>query len=186
MTKLDEPAVMPCLLESWHLSESEIYAWLLKQSGDPELSFDLLQETFLKALKQKKQFCDIQNQKAWLYKVAKNLLIDVKRKSQKELVVPSFEVNHLDEQEEPPVVDSLAQCLPKALAKLTSSDREIITRCDLHGISQQSFAEASNLSLVATKSRIQRARRKLKVILQRDCYVRFDEQQRVCCFYRET
>ncbi|RBM47914.1 hypothetical protein DLR65_13880 [Vibrio tarriae] len=36
------------------------------------MSFDLLQDTFLKALQQRQAFCDIQNQIAWLYRVARN------------------------------------------------------------------------------------------------------------------
>ncbi|QUN06980.1 sigma-70 family RNA polymerase sigma factor [Shewanella yunxiaonensis] len=185
MNNLKKTSVMPCLLETWHHSEAQIYAWLLKQSGDMQLSSDLLQDTFLKALKQNTQFCDIQNQRAWLYKVAKNLLIDAVRQSQKVVLQPSFN-DHIDEQEAQSVVDSLTECLPNALAKLSVHEREIITRCDLQGVSQQSFADSNNLSLVATKSRIQRARRKLKSIIQKDCHVRFDSQQRVCCFYREN
>ncbi|EOW9398001.1 sigma-70 family RNA polymerase sigma factor [Vibrio cholerae] len=177
---------MPCLIETWHLSESELYYWLLKQTGDPDLSFDLLQDTFLKALQQSQAFCDIQNQRAWLYRVARNMLIDKQRRANQEHVQDLRDNEPIWEEHELPAVDSLAQCLPKALSKLTESESEIIKQCDLQGLTQHEFAEKNGLTLVAAKSRIQRARQKLKSILQTQCRIRFDEQQRVCCFFKDS
>ncbi len=184
MNSENRTAVVPCLLETWHLSESQLYHWLLKQSGDAELSFDLLQETFLRALQRGKAFCDIENQRAWLYRVASNLLVDELRK-------PTFvpvpdDLSLAPETLARPAVDSLAQCLPKALLQLSVAEREIIQQCDLAGMAQQTFANTHHLTLPATKSRIQRARKKLKQILKTQCHIRFDEQQRVCCFYSDT
>lgn len=180
-----QTSTVPCLLETWHLSESELYSWLVKQTSDTELSFDLLQDTFLKALLQKQAFCDIQNQRAWLYRVARNMLIDKQRRANQEQVLNLSNDDSIWEAHELPVIDSLAQCLPKALSNLTESERDIIKQCDLQGLTQQQFAKKNGLTLVATKSRIQRARQKLKNILQTKCHVRFDEKQRVCCFYSE-
>lgn len=179
-------SAVPCLIETWHLSESELYYWLLKQTGDQDLSFDLLQDTFLKALQQRQAFCDIQNQRAWLYRVARNILIDKQRRVSKEQGQTLNNNEPIWEEHELPAIDSLAQCLPKALSKLTESENEIIKRCDLQGLTQQEFAEQNGLTLVATKSRIQRARQKLKSILQAQCNIRFDEQQRVCCFFKDS
>ncbi|HHG3549469.1 sigma-70 family RNA polymerase sigma factor [Photobacterium halotolerans] len=181
-----QTSAVPCLIETWHLSESELYYWLLKQTSDPDLSFDLLQDTFLKALQQRQAFCDIQNQRAWLYRVARNMLIDKQRKANQEQVQELSDNTSIWEEHELPAVDSLAQCLPKALSKLTESESEIIKQCDLQGLTQHEFAEQNGLTLVATKSRIQRARQKLKSILQTQCRIRFDEQQRVCCFFEDS
>lgn len=178
-------SAMPCLIDTWHLLESELYYWLLKQTNDKDLTFDLLQDTFLKALQKNQSFCDIQNQRAWLYRVAQNRLIDKQRKANnsKEINLSAFEAPI--EEQKPHAVDSLAQCLPKALLKLTASESDIIKQCDLQGLTQQQFAQQNGLTLVATKSRIQRARQKLKSVLQKQCHVRFDEHQRICCFYQE-
>ncbi|EOA3785113.1 sigma-70 family RNA polymerase sigma factor [Vibrio vulnificus] len=180
-----QTSAVPCLIETWHLSESELYYWLLKQTGDPELSFDLLQDTLLKALQQRQAFCDIRNQRAWLYRVARNMLIDKRRRANQEQVQELSDDASIWEEHELPAVDSLAQCLPKALSKLTESESEIIKQCDLQGLTQQQFAEQNGLTLVATKSRIQRARQKLRNVLQVQCHIRFDEQRRVCCFFQD-
>lgn len=174
--------VMPCLMQTWHLHESQLYYWLLKQTEDEALSFDLLQETFLKGLQQKESFCDIQNQKAWLYRVAYHLFIDNVRHQKS---IPSFDIHEVElsiENEESPAVASLAQCLPKALMQLNAQDRAIIQACDLEQMPQYEFAKQQGLTLEATKSRIQRARQKLKKVLQSQCQIRFDDNARVCCF----
>lgn len=178
---------MPCLLDLWGRIENSLYYWLRKQTHDNELAFDVLQETFLRALQMNRSFCDIENQKAWLYRVANNLLVDEWRKQHR---LEPLDINAFSEQEETDseflVVDSLAQCLPKALACLSDEDRDVIEYCDLHGHSQQEFSNLRNLAISTVKSRIQRARVKLSHHLKTNCQIRFDENNRVCCFIPQS
>lgn len=182
MTKASSQSVVPCLIQTWESSLSLLQQWLLKQCGDSELTNDLLQETFIRALNQKQNFCLINNQKAWLFRVAHNLLTDELRRSHKlsaeEDLLASLPYNT----DELRPVDNLAQCLPKALNKLSAQEREIIESCDLRGLKQHDYATLHGLSLPATKSRIQRARSKLKQILHCQCQIKFDEHDKVCCF----
>lgn len=174
----------PCLLEAWQLLEPELFLWLLKKSQSETLAFDLLQETFLRALQQHNGFCDIANQRAWLYKVSANLLKDEWRRSAKKVALSEIVADNIEEKIaiiSP--VDSLTQCLPKALDRLTNEDRVIIESCDIKGMSQQEFARSYGLTISASKSRLQRARIKLKQTLKAHCQIRFDEQQKVCCFF---
>jgi RNA polymerase sigma-70 factor (ECF subfamily) len=178
----NQPA--PCLLGMWGAIENTLYHWLYKQSLDSELAFDLLQETFLKALQIDRSFCEISNQRAWLFKVASNLLTDEWRKQKR--LEPFNILEHSTLQSDTIVtepVDSLVQCLPKALACLSNEERRVIEFCDLEGKSQQDFAAHASLSLPAVKSRIQRARRKLRDHLKNNCAIRFDEHNRICCFF---
>jgi len=174
---------VPCLLDTWAQTETSLYHWLKSRCLNDDLAFDLLQETFLKALQRETAFCDINNQKAWLFTVAKNLLIDEWRKSDR---FESFEgdgyQSFVDMTTENEPIDGLAQCLPKALACLNEEDRAVLEFCDLLGNSQQEFANRNNLSLTAVKSRIQRARPKLRSQLKINCQIRFDDSNKVCCF----
>ncbi len=86
------------------------------------------------------------------------------------------------EADEPLPVDSLAQCLPRVLSELPEEDREVLTLCDLEGWTQQDYARLKGLSLPGAKSRVQRARKRLRAHLSSACQVRFDEAGRVCCF----
>ena len=174
---------VPCLLSTWQAIETELYYWLIKQTEDESLASDLLQETFLKALQLKQAFCAIDNKKAWFYRVAHNLLVDSKRREDKYADLDITKIDIICEIEERPTIDKLSQCLPKALDKLSEQDRIIITQCDLCGCSQQQFAQQHHITLSATKSRIQRARSRLRVILLKQCHIRFDEHHQVCSFH---
>lgn len=183
-----------------------MYHWLLKKSQNPDLSFDVLQETFLKALQLQNDFCQIEHPKAWVFRVAHNLLIDWYRKQSKfidwqetldcqettspsphtALLLPGYNDgdNRIFSPDSPsPAIDSLAQCLPKALLKLSPTEKAIIEACDLSGVKQAEFAKQQQLSLAATKARLKRARKKLKLVLKTQCRIQFDEHQKVCCFF---
>jgi len=170
---------MNCIINSWTLYEAELRGYLTKQTrGDRQLAEDLLQNVFVKAIAQGKNFCDINNTRAWLYKVTRNQLIDVFRKEK------HFE--ELDDQQphdvqEIPAVESLSACLPRALQQLGEQDREAITLCDIDGLNQAEYALKKNISLPGAKSRIQRARQRLKQQLHTLCEVKYDESGNVCC-----
>ena len=86
------------------------------------------------------------------------------------------------ETEEPAAVDSLAACLPRALAELSDEDHEAITLCDLEGMTQKGYARLKDLTAPGAKSRVQRARKRLPEHLTGACQVRFDAAGKVCCF----
>jgi len=174
---------VPCLLDTWAKTEASLYHWLKNRCSNSDLAFDLLQETFLKALQRETSFCDIENQKAWLFTVAKNLLVDEWRKLDR---FDSLEFDNdqsfADITKEIEPIEGLVQCLPKALACLNEDDRAVLEFCDLQGHSQQEFAKRNNLSVTAVKSRIQRARPKLRSQLKSNCQIIFDDANKVCCF----
>jgi RNA polymerase sigma factor (sigma-70 family) len=67
---------VPCLLEAWSAHEAEMLRYLrhhLRQPGEAE---DLLHDLFLKAVRQRERFCAVGNPRAWLFAVARNLVID--------------------------------------------------------------------------------------------------------------
>ena len=67
-------------------------------------------------------------------------------------------------------------------SELSQGDREAITRCDLQGMAQAEFAHLKGLSVSAAKSRLQRARVRLKQRLTEGCQVQLDNAGRVSDF----
>ena len=68
-------------LESLYSSYSrKVYYYLLSLSGNPELSEDLMQETFLKAAMKIDTFRQESSLSTWLCSIAKNLYLDTLRK----------------------------------------------------------------------------------------------------------
>ena len=139
---------------------------------------DLLHEVFIRAMREGRDFCRLDNPRAWLFRVARNAAVDLERRTRP--AVPVDE-NLSAAEPAPPPVDALHQCLLNNLGRLSAPDREIIRRCDLDGQRQADFAEAHGLGLPAAKSRLLRARARLRDLLIENCNVRFDESGSVCC-----
>lgn len=139
-----------------------------------------MQEVFLKALLQGKDFCRIDSPRAWLFHVARNSLVDRLRLIKEQVPLPDDLCEQPVSGVEP--VDLLSHCLPRVLSELSPEDREAITLCDMQGLTQKDYAARSGLSLPGAKSRLQRARLRLRFRLAEACQVSFDERGKVCCF----
>ena len=68
------PSASPCLLRAWGIHEKSLRSFLLPRLHDNARVDDLLQEVFIKAMKQGRGFCAIGNARAWLFEVVRNTL----------------------------------------------------------------------------------------------------------------
>jgi len=170
---------MNCLTTAWTAHEPELRGWLRRRLGNPAEADDLLQDLFLKALRQGERFCSVQNARAWLFEVARNTLADRLRVARETVALPEDLPALVNE---PDTVDTLTACLPRVLSELSAEDREVITLCDLQGMAQAEFARSRGLSLSGAKSRVQRARQRLHARMTQVCQVQLDGGGRVSDF----
>lgn len=177
---MSEAGVPPfgCVLDAWQAHEAELHAFLIGQVRDPELADDLLQDVFLKAVREGARFCGLDSPRAWLFQVTRHVVIDHYRV--RKSTVPVVDALPAPEPVVAPV-DALSTCLSHALEGLDEDDRDVVQRCDVDGQTQRAFAEARGLSVPAVKARIQRARARLRQQLIERCGVRFDADGHVCC-----
>lgn len=173
------PADSPTALQIWQQYHDELQHFLLAQLRDPDDAEDLLHELFLKLINRRDAGQPLQQPRAWLYRVARNALIDRHRAQHPTETLPDTLAS---ESKETPVIDQLDHCLLRNLAEMADEERLIIEQCDLQGVPQQQFADQHQLTLSATKSRLQRARRKLRTAIVRNCQVGFDDIGHVCCY----
>lgn len=177
---MPERSPSDALMSAWSRHEAELRHWLAFRLPAGSEADDLLQDVFLKAMTQARRFDSVEHPRAWLYEIARNTLIDRLRASHAMAPTP-VDLDALPapaEAAEP--VDVLAQaCLPRVLSELSAQDREAITLCDLEGMPQAEFARLTGLSLSAAKSRVQRARQRMRDRMTQACQVRFDPSGRV-------
>lgn len=174
-----EKSSFACVLDAWGRHEIELRAFLTHRVGDPHAADDLLQDVFLKAMRQGRKFCSLGSARAWLFEVARNALVDRFRMTREQVELPE---DLPAVAEEVPTVDMLSACLPRVLSELSEQDREALTLCDLEGMTQEEFGLKKGLSLPAAKSRLQRARKRLREHLTQACQVQFDDSGRVMHF----
>jgi len=171
---------MRCLTDAWNAHETELRRFLRHRARSEAEGDDLLQEVFLRAMRRPNGLCGLDSPRAWLFHAARNLLIDRLRLAKDQVPLPEELAAEPEAVLAP--VDGLAQCLPRVLSELAPEDREAITLCDIEGMSQKDYAARLGLTLPGAKSRVQRARARLKARLTEACQVTFDASGEVCCF----
>ena len=169
-----------CHQRAWRLHKEEVRRFLAHRCGCTAEADDLLQEVFLRVVVQGAAFCRVENSRAWLLQVARNLLIDRLRLTKAQVPLPDDLSAEAPQEIEP--VDLLSHCLPRVLSELSPEDRAAIVSCDIEGMTQKTFAERQGLSLPAAKSRVLRARSRLRAQLSEACRLESDEQGKVCSF----
>jgi len=107
---------MNCLMTARHANEGELRGWLRHRPGNPVDAEDMLQDLFIKAMRQGERFCAIGNARAWLFEVARNALADRLRRKREMIELPADLAGDADEAD---VVDSLVACLPRVLSELS-------------------------------------------------------------------
>lgn len=173
---------MQCIVDAWDSHHRELLRFVAARLPDAQEAHDLVQEVFLRAARLEHGLCGIANRRAWLFQVARHLLVDRYRLAHHDLPLDDAADLAAPPAEPLPPVDGLSQCLPRVLSELSPEDRAAITLCDIEGLTQQALAERLGLTLAAAKSRVQRARRRLRERLVSACQVQFDEAGHVCCF----
>ena len=135
--------------------------YLTRRLGDRDWAEEIAQETFVRALRQK----DLQNERAWLFAVATNLIRDEARKDarrRRHLELLAAEAR-AEEAEEP--VDQLERAEDRALARkaidaIGERDREALLMKE-EGLNYEEIAMALELSVGSVGTTLSRARRRL-------------------------
>jgi len=163
-----------CVAAAWDLHHTELQGYLRHRLSDEDVAQDVLHDVFVKAMRKGQGFCALDNPRAWLFQVARNALVDRARtthaaealpQGSSELAAPPPTV--------PEPVDALAGCLGRCLGELNAEDAAVLRACDLQGRAVRVFAASQGLTLPAAKSRLLRARQRLRDRLIRVCQVHF-------------
>lgn len=152
-----------------------IYRLAVKMLDNPQDAEDVLQETFLKAFKALPKFDGRSSLSTWLYRIAANeaLMLLRKRKVQ---FVSIDEPNETDDELQEPLEIVDWCCMPEsellsaearryldqAIDKLSPNLRIVFLLRDIEGLSTEETAQALNLSEMAVKTRLSRARLQLR------------------------
>jgi RNA polymerase sigma-70 factor (ECF subfamily) len=160
------------IFEIWEEYKSSLFVYIKKRVTDEDDAKDILQDVLLKSY----QFCSngktVLHLKSWLYKITQNTIIDYHKKNNKTI---SFTLDMVDTSDDNSIIGEASDYI-KALLKLLPEDySKPLYMSDIEGIEQKTIAKNLELSLSNTKSRIQRARVKLKEQFLECCVVSFGE-----------
>ncbi len=160
-----EELAMPLLDQLYNFAH-----WLSQDRSEAE---DLVQETCLKALKGFSSFQPGTNFRAWMYRILRNTFL-TSRTGLKATATVSLDAD--DAPELPSAADtpemifierSQQEVLQKAISELPIHFREILLLCEVEEMSYQDIATALTIPMGTVMSRLSRARRALREILQK-------------------
>lgn len=154
---------------------SALLGFVRQRIADPSLAEDLTQEIWLKVHERLPTLRDSGKLESWLYRIARNTLIDHARRSRPAEELPE---NLATDTPEPELPD-LRPALLRFLDQLPTEDREALRLTEYEGLTQKQLAEHLGVSLSGAKSRVQRARARLGRLLDQCCRFEFDRRGRV-------
>ncbi|WP_036155170.1 sigma-70 family RNA polymerase sigma factor [Maribacter forsetii] len=150
--------------EIWDKHKGHLLNFIKTKIDDEHNAEDILQEVSIKLHGNLNRKTEIKNHKTWLFQVTRNTIADYYRKNKKhsELSINQSEIN---------INSSACVCDLSGFVIQTYLPEKYsrpLYLSDIDQKPQQEIAELLDLSLTATKSRIQRGRKKLKELVS-DC-----------------
>jgi RNA polymerase sigma-70 factor (ECF subfamily) len=147
--------------------------YLTGSAADAE---DLVQETYLRALRAAGQFTPGTNLKAWIFRILRNTFISSYRRARRDPIVggldtvtPAIEVAREEWFRDDLELDRLrrvvAEDIEKAMLSLSEDARTVIL-LDLEGLTESEVAHVLGCAVGTVKSRLARARAALRQQLQ--------------------
>ena len=138
----------------------ELWRYCVRLCRNGERAFDLVQETFLKALERAETMAvySPEQQRSWLYKAARNLFLDGVRKSALLQRKQAFLLNE-EEGEEDGFSRAETELL---LLRLPPEDRTLFRLRYLEGYSAVELAEMFDMPSATVRTKLLRARQLLK------------------------
>jgi RNA polymerase sigma-70 factor (ECF subfamily) len=151
----------------WTQTHSCLCWFIFSRVGSEEDAEDILQDVFLRVYRQLGTVRDPQRLESWLYQIARNRIIDHYRSRRQWVDLTENLVADADstkETSEEPSEDLLPYVC-EVIEGLPEPDREALLQADYQGMAQQDLACQLGISLSGAKSRVQRARQKVKKAL---------------------
>jgi RNA polymerase sigma-70 factor (ECF subfamily) len=172
----------------WETFRMPLQQFIRRRVSDEVTAEDVLQDVFLKIHQNIETLRDVKKLESWIYQITRNAIIDSYRDSRLTTTLEAEEV--LDIPEELPdddIVSDLLPCVRAMVKNLPELDRQALVLTEYQGLTQKELAERLGLSFSGAKSRVQRAREKLKQQLLDCCHFELDRRGHIidytmhCC-----
>ena len=174
--------------QEWGETLDRLRGFIAARVGDPELAADITQDVLVRSIAAG-ALDRADNISAWLYRAARNAVIDHYRTRRRHEGFADLEDwPEPDNSGDGPndATRELARCLQPMLGRLHPNARDALTRVDLHGQTHREAAAQLGISVSGMKSRVQRARRELKEQLTSCCQIETDRSGALFDYSRNT
>lgn len=140
-------------------TKDKLFGYLMRMSGDYQLSSDILQESFVRMLS---SYGPGVQSTSLLFKIARNALLDVKRKGRLERHVDDVDVPDDHQPEQDMMVLESYRSVLEAMEHLDEVERELIAMVAGSDLSYREISGIVGISEGNVRVKVHRARCKLK------------------------
>ena len=176
----------------WEELHGNLRAFISRRVRNQADVDDLVQRVLLQIVKGLTSLRDAERLHAWVYRAARNVIVDYYRSSAgrrevasggaEDLAAASAGTQASSKDDERAALQELAGCMTPMIRQLPPAYREAVTLADLEGVNQADAAARAGVSLSAMKSRIQRGRQQLKAVLEDCCRVQLDRRGTIVAY----
>ena len=171
-------------LESvWSQFSDQLRSFIRARVPDEQTAEDILQDVFLRIHANMGTLRDLSKLQAWIYKITRNAIIDHYRALRPASELPEDLASGEDVYDED-LVASLAADVREMAEALPEPYREAFMLTAYEGLSQKQLAERLGVSYTGAKSRVQRARQKVRDMLMTCCHFEFDRRGMVIDYHQ--
>ncbi len=173
----------------WTAFSTQLRGYIRRQVRDDAAVEDILQEVFLRIHTQGATLRVEEKLAGWLYQVTRNAMMDYHRRRSSDRSEPlpvdaaeRFAMPEVDDATDQRI-QALLPCVRAMVEALPQPYREALLLTEYEGLTQKALAERMGLSFSGAKSRVQRAREKLRSLLLACCHLEFDHAGRVIDYH---
>lgn len=149
-----EKRTVAALFERHHLP---LFRYAYRHTRRRDLAEDIVQEVFVRVMRSRDTYDERQREIAWLFTIARRLLIDRNRALSRESAGP---LTPSEPHREGSVETSLL--LDEALAAVHEPDREAFLLKEIGGLTYEEIGSVCGVTVDSVRSRIYRARMRLR------------------------
>jgi len=143
--------------------KNKLFAYLMRLSGDYDLSADIMQESFVRYLE---NYGSGDGNMPLLYRIARNAFLDHIRRKRDNYSLNENEGDNAVDQEHLLMVREEYRMVLSALEKLEGNERDLLALAVTSELSYEEIGAITGLSKANVKVKVHRARLKLKKLLQ--------------------
>lgn len=159
----------------WTNFNKELKAFIFSKTKNAADTDDILQEVFIKIIRNIEKVNQAKNLQHYLYGIVRNTINDYFRKKKREQEEIKIEEKTIEEENQP-LNTAIAECCIKPfINKLPVKYRDALLITEFQDVSQKELAERLNISYSGAKSRVQRGKEKLKELLLNCCSYQSDK-----------
>lgn len=167
--------------ELYRRYQGAIFGFAFRYLGNVETARDMLQETFLRVHRSRQQYHPSSKFSSWLFRIARNLCIDEKRRYWNRQVMATSQMAAPDRESDTDILESFADDKPtaaeqlgdhevsrrirEAIDQLSDEQKEVLLMSKYQGLTYREIGEILGISTESVKQRAYRAHVRLRELL---------------------